>query len=182
MTHCQCYDLIAATRAVDGRENLRLKNHFQTRDGTTDPSQRSAATIAHAHKRTLKHSSCHKQGETSCSSFARRLRSLHGLAGFAETINPSVNATDGLERSTMRQQRGRGGRGWGPGNTFFFRLFSLFFRRKNYCSGKIDFPCHISPGTQTIQRPSGDEAADSSCNIYQVLRKLETHDRRTAHR
>lgn len=145
MTHCQCYDLIAATRAVDGRETLRLQAHFQTRDGTADPSQRSAATIAHAHKRTLKHSSCHKQGETSCSSFARRLRSLHGLAGFAETINPSVNATDGLERSTMRQQRGRGRRGWGPGNTFFFSLVFSFLSEEKLLQWKNRFSLPYFP-------------------------------------
>lgn len=126
--------------------------------------------------RTQTHSSCHKQGETSCSSFAWRLRSLHGLAGFAETINPSVNTTNGLERSTMRQQRWRV-RGGGDGPST--RL--SFFLEEIYCSGKINFPGHISPGTQTIQRPIGDGAADSSCNIYQVLGKLETRDR-TAHR
>lgn len=38
----------------------------------------------------------------------------HSLEGSAETINPSVNTTNGLERSTMRQQRRRGAgwRGW----------------------------------------------------------------------
>lgn len=30
-------------------------------------------------------------------------------------------------------------------------VFLVFFL-KNFCSGKIDFPCHISSGTQTIQR------------------------------
>lgn len=85
------------------------------------------------YKYILKQSSCHKQGETSCSSFSRRLCSLHGLAGFAETINPYVNATDGLERSTMRKQRGRV-KGWwgdrGPTTLFSFHVFFFFLRTK----------------------------------------------------
>lgn len=129
-------------------QNLRLKDHFQTRDDISDPVQRSAATTAHAHKHTLKHSSCHKQGETSCSSFARRLRSLHGLAGFAETINPSVNATDGLERSTMRKQQGRGGgaRGDGARQHFFLLLVFFFFRDKKLLQWKNRFSWPYFPG------------------------------------
>ena len=136
---------------------------------------RGQLLLSSTHTNTL--SSCHKQRETSCSSFARRLCSLHGLAGFAETINPSVNATDGLERSTTRRQQGRGEMEMEMALDKHFYLFYGFFLRQNYCSGKIDFPGHISPGTQTIQRLSGDGAADTSCNIYQVLRKRETHGR-----
>lgn len=44
------------------------------------------------------------QGESSCSSFVRRLRPLHGLAAFAETINPSAKTSDELERPAMRKQ------------------------------------------------------------------------------
>lgn len=49
---------------------------------------------------------------------------------------------------------GGGGGMWGGGEAgttlFFFPSFTLFLlgrRDKNYCSGKIDFPGHISRGT-----------------------------------
>jgi len=45
------------------------------------------------------------------------------LAGFGETINPSVSASDGLESSTMRKRQGRGEAGemgMGLDNTFYF--------------------------------------------------------------
>lgn len=66
-----------------------------------------------------------------------------------------------------------GWEGMGLHNTFFFSFtfFVLFFLswEKTTAVEKIHFPGHISPGIQTIQRLSGDGAADSSCNIYQVL-------------
>lgn len=128
--------------------NLRFKDRVWTRNDTSDYAQRSAATIVRAHKHTLKQSSCHKQGETSCSSFSRRLRSLHGLAGFTETINPYVDATDGQERSTMRKQRGRGTEWWvreGLDNTFSFSLFFKFYWEKENSAVEKQIPLTIFP-------------------------------------
>lgn len=67
---------------------------------------------SHTDVNTLKHSSCHKQGETSCSSFSEELCSLCGLAGFRETINPPVikpwdNSNNGQNNSFGLMSFGR---------------------------------------------------------------------------
>lgn len=114
-----------------------VKPTFGPRTAPATPEQGSAATVAHGHKRAQTLELSQAEGNQLF------LILLHGLAGLTETINPSVTTTNGLERSTVRQQAmvGGGGHGQDGAQQHFF-----FFPLRKSTAVEKQTSLHIFPG------------------------------------
>lgn len=162
-----------------------LKAHFCTRNSTSDLVQRSAVTIMHTQIHTQNSQAVTRRGRPAVPhSLEGSVPSMGWLALQKPLIPMWMQLMVWKDQPWENSKGGLRGDGVRGAQQHFFFLFTCFFfpKNKNYCSGKKGCPGHISPGIQTIQRLSRDGAAESWCNFYQVLWKLKTHDRRTAHR
>lgn len=149
--------------------------NFKVKSSSSNHEQRSDVTITHTQTQIHTHSTravTHRERPAVPHSLKSSVPFTR-LAAFTETINPTANATDGLETSSMRKQRWRSGASGQSSTTLWFLLFCFCVKEEKKATAVVKnfffFFCCIS--LEDTNNTGGgwvemvQQIIKSSCNI-----------------